>query len=125
MLATASKPNGKVDAFGVTEAYRQGSAWLKAFWKGKPQYLDAEVPTLAWCRDVLKADWAKPSDVKAQFATASILRDGRVVEVLSRKRPLTLRMIEGLHTKFGIPAESLIKQLASRETQVGRRARRT
>jgi HTH-type transcriptional regulator / antitoxin HigA len=52
-------------------------------------------------------------------------RRNRVYEVLSRKRPLTLRMIEGLHTKFGIPAESLIKQRVSRETQVGRRARRT
>ena len=37
-------------------------------------------------------------------------RNNRVYEVLSRRRPLTLRMIEGLHTKFGIPAESLIKQ---------------
>lgn len=34
----------------------------------------------------------------------------RVYEVLSRKRPLTLRMIWRLHTELGIPAESLIKQ---------------
>jgi HTH-type transcriptional regulator/antitoxin HigA len=34
----------------------------------------------------------------------------RVYEVLSRRRPLTLRMIEGLSARFGIPAESLIKQ---------------
>lgn len=39
-------------------------------------------------------------------------RKNRVYEVLSRKRPLTLRMIEGLHEKFGIPAESLLKQSA-------------
>jgi mRNA interferase HigB len=52
---------------------------LKAFWKGKPQYRDAEAPTLACYRDVLKADWSKPTDVKAQFASASILQDGRVV----------------------------------------------
>lgn len=37
-------------------------------------------------------------------------RKNRVYEVLSRRRPLTLRMIEGLHAKFGIPAESLLKQ---------------
>jgi HTH-type transcriptional regulator/antitoxin HigA len=37
-------------------------------------------------------------------------RRNRVYEVLARKRPLTLRMIEGLHKKFGIPAESLLKQ---------------
>jgi len=41
-------------------------------------------------------------------------RKNRVYEVLSRKRPLTLRMIEGLHTRFGIPAESLIKQSAAK-----------
>jgi HTH-type transcriptional regulator/antitoxin HigA len=41
-------------------------------------------------------------------------RMNRVYEILSRRRPLTLRMIEGLHTKFGIPAESLLKQRASR-----------
>jgi HTH-type transcriptional regulator/antitoxin HigA len=37
-------------------------------------------------------------------------RKNRVYEVLSRRRTLTLRMIEGLHSKFGIPAESLLKQ---------------
>jgi mRNA interferase HigB len=34
---------------------------------------------LAWHRDVIKADGSKPSDVKKQFGTASILQDGRVV----------------------------------------------
>lgn len=37
-------------------------------------------------------------------------RKNRVYEVLNRTRPLTLRMIEGLHTTFGIPAESLLKR---------------
>ena len=42
---------------------------------------------------------------------ASVIgRANRVYEVLARTRPLTLRMIEGLHTRFGIPAESLLKQ---------------
>lgn len=36
-------------------------------------------------------------------------RKNRVYEILSRKRPLTLRMIEGLHEAFSIPAESLLK----------------
>lgn len=39
-------------------------------------------------------------------------RRNRVYEILSRKRPLTLRMIQGLHARFGIPAESLLKQTA-------------
>lgn len=42
-------------------------------------------------------------------------RKNRVYEILSRKRPLTLRMIEGLHLRFGIPAESLIRQTAENE----------
>lgn len=36
-------------------------------------------------------------------------RKNRVYEILARKRPLTLRMIEGLHGTFSIPAESLLK----------------
>lgn len=41
-------------------------------------------------------------------------RKNRVYEVLARKRPLTLRMIEGLHETFAIPAESLLKHGQSR-----------
>jgi HTH-type transcriptional regulator/antitoxin HigA len=35
-------------------------------------------------------------------------RINRVYEVLGRRRPLTLAMIQRLHTSLGIPAESLI-----------------
>src|SRR6476620_3122052 len=35
-------------------------------------------------------------------------RSNRVYEILSRKRPLTLKMIWNLHARLGIPAESLI-----------------
>ena len=41
-------------------------------------------------------------------------RKNRVYEVLSRKRPLSLRMIEGLHARFGIPAECLLRQSAGK-----------
>jgi HTH-type transcriptional regulator/antitoxin HigA len=33
----------------------------------------------------------------------------RVSEILNRKRPLTLRMIQRLHSELGIPAEALVK----------------
>ena len=52
---------------------------LKEFIDNKPEYKDASEPALAWYRQVLKADWSKPSEVKAEIATASILKDGRVV----------------------------------------------
>ena len=41
-------------------------------------------------------------------------RKNRVYEILARKRPLTLRMIEGLHETFSIPAESLLKHSSHR-----------
>src|SRR2546422_9874383 len=47
----------------------------------------------------------------------------RVYEVLSRKRPLTLKMIWRLHRELGIPAESLIKQDRSEERRVGKECR--
>ncbi len=36
-------------------------------------------------------------------------RKNRMYEILARKRRLTLRMIQGLHEFFSIPAESLQK----------------
>jgi mRNA interferase HigB len=44
-----------------------------------PEFADAEGPTLAWYRDVIKANWSKPSEVKTQFGSASVRQDGRVV----------------------------------------------
>lgn len=41
-------------------------------------------------------------------------RINRVYEVLRRRRPLTLAMIQRLHRELGIPAESLIKQASRR-----------
>jgi HTH-type transcriptional regulator / antitoxin HigA len=41
-------------------------------------------------------------------------RRNRVYEILARKRSLTLRMIEGLHETFAIPAESLLKHGSNR-----------
>ena len=52
---------------------------LKAFWESNPGHADAKEPVLAWYRHTLKADWASPAAVKADFGNASILRDNRVV----------------------------------------------
>jgi mRNA interferase HigB len=52
---------------------------LRAFWEGSPGHPEAREPVLAWYRHALKADWASPADVKRDFRSASILRDGRVV----------------------------------------------
>ena len=40
---------------------------------------------------------------------AAIGSNGRVSEILNRRRPLTLAMIRRLHARFGIPVELLIR----------------
>jgi len=52
---------------------------LRHFWEGSSQYDDVVQPALAWYRHTQQADWKEPADVKADFGSASILRDGRVV----------------------------------------------
>lgn len=44
----------------------------------------------------------------------AIGRKNRVYEVLTRRRPLTIRMIQALNKTFNIPAESLLNQRVSR-----------
>ncbi len=39
----------------------------------------AKQAILAWCDEVKKARWTQPADIKAQYATASILKSRRVV----------------------------------------------
>ena len=52
---------------------------LRRFWEGGSGAADAREPALAWYRHVLRADWRSPADVKREFGSASVLRDGRVV----------------------------------------------
>lgn len=51
-------------------------AALRDFWKRHP---DAEQPLKAWFEEASKAAWTQPSDVKAQYRSASILKNRRVV----------------------------------------------
>lgn len=74
----------------------------------------------AWEREHYPMDFPDPVEairfrMEQQGLTVDDLvpvigRRNRVYEVLARKRPLTLRMIEGLHEMLGIPAESLLRQ---------------
>jgi mRNA interferase HigB len=52
---------------------------LKAFLARSSAYSDARDPLMAWYREVLRADWANPAEVKQAIGSASILKDGRVV----------------------------------------------
>ena len=52
---------------------------LKTYWENRPEYRDVVDPALAWYRHALKADWATPAELKRDFSTVSILKDGRAV----------------------------------------------
>jgi mRNA interferase HigB len=52
---------------------------LKAYWEVHPEYKDVMEPALAWYRHTLKADWATPAELKSDFSTVSVLKDGRAV----------------------------------------------
>lgn len=51
-------------------------ATLKTFWQRHP---DAEQPLKAWFEEASKAAWTQPADIKAQYRSASILKNRRVV----------------------------------------------
>ncbi len=49
---------------------------LRQFWQRHP---DAEQPLKAWHDEVTQAAWTQPADIKAQYRSASILKNRRVV----------------------------------------------
>ena len=51
---------------------------LIAFWEHRDHF-DAEAPLRAWFKEVQRAEWTNPADVKEKYASASILKNGRVV----------------------------------------------
>jgi mRNA interferase HigB len=44
-----------------------------------PEFTDSKGHLEAWHTEVIKADWDTPQDVKAQFRSASIIKNSRVV----------------------------------------------
>lgn len=51
---------------------------LKAFWE-HPAHRDAEQPLKVWLSLAVLAQWQQPADVKAQWGSASILKNRRIV----------------------------------------------
>ena len=49
---------------------------LRAFWE---RYPDAEQPLTAWYEEATSANWSQPADIKAQYRSASVLKNRRVV----------------------------------------------
>lgn len=49
---------------------------LRQFWEMHP---DAEQPIKAWVDEANQASWNQPADIKAQYRSASVLKNRRVV----------------------------------------------
>lgn len=71
---------------------------IKSFYE-QPTYADAKTPLTTWYGFVLKATWSSPADVKADFGTASILKNGRVVFNIAGNR---YRLITSINYPHGI-----------------------
>ncbi|MGE5944351.1 MAG: type II toxin-antitoxin system HigB family toxin [Flavobacteriales bacterium] len=49
---------------------------LRDFWEVHP---DCEQQLKSWFKETCKADWKNPNEIKAQYPSASILNDHRIV----------------------------------------------
>ena len=49
---------------------------LREFWE---KHNDAEEQLKTWYKEASKANWNTPTDIKAEYSKASILKQGRVV----------------------------------------------
>jgi mRNA interferase HigB len=49
---------------------------LREFWEIYP---DSEQHLLSWYRETLKAEWNSPNEIKQAYASASILKNSRVI----------------------------------------------
>ncbi len=52
---------------------------LRQFWLSSPQHMDAKAPLESWHSEALKEKLRSPQEIKAQFRSASILKNCRVV----------------------------------------------
>jgi mRNA interferase HigB len=68
---------------------------LRDFWQRQP---DAEPHLTAWIDEAKKGDWSQPADIKAQFRSASILKNRRVVFNIKGN---SFRLIVAVAYRFG------------------------
>ncbi|MDR1349186.1 MAG: type II toxin-antitoxin system HigB family toxin [Zoogloeaceae bacterium] len=68
---------------------------LRKFWQTHP---DAEQPLRCWVDEALRANWSCPTDITAQFITASVLKGRRVVFNIKGN---DYRLITAVACRFG------------------------
>jgi mRNA interferase HigB len=65
---------------------------LRQFWE-KSEFADAEQPLRAWFHEASHADWKNPAELKADYRSASILANDRVVfNIAGNKYRLVVRI---------------------------------
>lgn len=69
---------------------------LKLFWEKHP---DVQGPLLAWFNETRKASWHSSQDIKARYATASIVTSERVVFNIGGNK---YRLVAAVHFKSGV-----------------------
>ena len=52
---------------------------LRQFWEGSSGRSEARRALEAWHREARRATWRSPQEIKQRYATASVLKGGRVV----------------------------------------------
>ena len=69
---------------------------LREFWT---KNRDAEQPLRAWYHEARKAKWTNPTQIKAQYRSASILKNNRVVFNIAGNK---YRLVVRIHYQIGI-----------------------
>ena len=69
---------------------------LIKFWERNK---DSEQPLKAWFQEAKRARWNSPNEIKAQYASASILRNERVVFNIAGNK---YRLVVRINYKIGI-----------------------
>lgn len=66
-----------------------------------PEHQDAKGPLEAWHYEVNRAQWTSPADVKAQYGSASVLKNNRIVfNIAGNKYRLVVRINYNSKTVF-------------------------
>ena len=74
---------------------------LRRFWEGAPGRDDARRAFEAWHREARRAVWQSPQDIKRQYASASVLKGGRVVfNICGNRYRLVVRINFSLQIVF-------------------------
>jgi mRNA interferase HigB len=74
---------------------------LRQFWEVSSGRSDARRALEAWHREARRATWKSPQEIKRQYATASVLKGGRVVfNICGNRYRLVVRINFGQQIAF-------------------------